>query len=97
MTRAANPRRASRAIGAAIVVVAMFVLVGCARIPTSGQVLAGESEQQESDQSYSFFPDAPRAGMSREEIVEGFLDAGTGTQNDYEVAREYLSDSFRQE
>lgn len=97
MTRAANPRRASRAIGAAIVVVAMFVLVGCARIPTSGQVLAGESEQQESDQSYSFFPDAPRSGMSREEIVEGFLDAGTGTQNDYEVAREYLSDSFRQE
>ncbi|NYF14146.1 hypothetical protein HDC34_002473 [Pseudoclavibacter sp. JAI123] len=97
MTRAAYRRRAARSATAAIVVLAVLVLAGCARIPTSGQVLAGESEQQESDQSYSFFPDAPRDGMSREEIVEGFLDAGTGTQNDYEVAREYLADSYRQE
>ncbi|WP_424467369.1 LpqB family beta-propeller domain-containing protein [Pseudoclavibacter helvolus] len=97
MTRSTNAQRVTRGIAAAFVVLAMVVLAGCARIPTSGQVLAGESEQQESDQSYSFFPDAPRDGMSREEIVEGFLDAGTGTQNDYAVAREYLADSFRQE
>ncbi|PPG04606.1 hypothetical protein C5E06_04035 [Pseudoclavibacter sp. RFBI5] len=97
MRRAANRRRATRGAAAGILVIAMLVLVGCARIPTSGQVLAGESEQQESDQSYSFFPDPPRDGMSREEVIEGFLDAGTGTQNDYEVAREYLDESFRQE
>jgi hypothetical protein len=48
-------------------------------------------------QEFSYYsPASPTAGASAQEIVSGFLAAGTGPQNDYAVAREYLSADFAQ-
>jgi hypothetical protein len=45
--------------------------------------------------SFYYSPSAPVDGASQAEVVSGFLAAGTGPQNDYAVAREFLSTSIR--
>ncbi|MDJ1372558.1 hypothetical protein C7K25_14510 [Gulosibacter molinativorax] len=67
------------------------VLVGCAQMPLSGPVQQGNQQEEDAPQDIRYFPSGPDAGATREEIVQGFIDAGTGTQNDYSIAREYLT------
>ena len=76
----------------------MAVLTGCARLPMSGEVRQGQviDDGLANEQLY-YSPSGPSQGATMEEIVSGFLNAGTGPQNDYAVAREYLSESFRAE
>jgi hypothetical protein len=45
--------------------------------------------------SFYYSPSSPFDGASQTEILNGFIAAGTGPQNDYAVAREYLSESIR--
>ena len=65
-------------------------LAACASIPGSGPVESGRPIEEDRAQGVRYYPAAPFEGASREEIVQGFLDAGTGAQNDFAVAREYL-------
>ena len=71
-------------------------LTGCATLPTSGPVRIGPDLAPATDiDSFYYSPSPPTDGASQAEILNGFIAAGTGPQNDYAVAREFLSESIR--
>ena len=80
------------AISAVAVVLAT---AACARLPVSGDIKTGPNVESglETDKLY-YSPAGPDSGATQEEIVLGFLNAGTGPQNDYAVAKSYLSNTF---
>ena len=74
----------------------LFLLTGCAALPLSGPVRIGPDLTPNNDaESFYYSPSGPVDGASQSEILSGFLAAGTGPQNDYSVAREFLSESLR--
>jgi hypothetical protein len=80
-----------------IAALATLVLAGCAALPTELNVQSGPELVGPATQEFSYYsPASPSQGATAEEIVSGFLAAGTGPQNDYAIAREYLSDDFAQ-
>lgn len=71
-------------------------LTGCASLPVAGPVRIGPDLVSTTDgDSFYYSPSSPFDGASQSEILNGFIGAGTGPQNDYAVAREYLSESIR--
>ncbi|MCU1527426.1 MAG: hypothetical protein JWP75_1189 [Frondihabitans sp.] len=78
------------ALAAALV----FALAGCASIPSSGSVQTGGTITNNVPNDIEFLPSGPVAGSNQERILRDFVDAGTGSQNNYAVAREYLTKSF---
>lgn len=68
---------------------------GCATIPRSGPVHQVEPPVA-SDAQTSAAPtvEGPKDGMSPEEVVRGFLAAGAGQENDYGVARQFLTNEL---
>lgn len=74
---------------------AALALGACARIPTSGDVhrekLSGAAA---SDVPY-VQPQPPADGASPEQIVSGFVLAGVGPEDDFGVARQYLTSQAR--
>jgi len=94
------PKLSGRFVGIARVVAAATlvatVLTGCARLPLAGEVRQGPLiDGGLSGEQLYYSPNPPSTGASQEDIINGFLNAGTGPQDDYAVAREYLSDKFR--
>jgi hypothetical protein len=74
----------------------ILVLTGCASLPIDGPVRIGPDLAPGAGlDSFYYSPSGPVLGSSQEEILNGFISAGTGPQNDYAIAREYLSDSNR--
>lgn len=73
------------------------MLTGCAQLPTAVNIKSGPElvAPEAADFSY-YIPTGPSEGATQQEIVSGFLAAGTGPQNDYSVAREFLTDEFAQ-
>ena len=73
------------------------LLTGCAQLPTAVEIKSGPEliAPEAADFSY-YIPTGPAVGATSQEIVSGFLAAGTGPQNDYSVAREFLTDEFAQ-
>ncbi|HRO30280.1 LpqB family beta-propeller domain-containing protein [Citricoccus sp.] len=96
MTRRVAPRNPGHPVRwrwLVLVVAGLLVLSGCARLPQGGPVgtsepLAGNDNQV----NYTFTPAGPSDGDSPEEIIRGFLTAGTGVQDDYATAREFLTE-----
>jgi len=77
-------------------VLILLSLTGCAALPVSGPVRIGPDLTPNVDvESFYYSPSGPTEGASQAEILNGFLAAGTGPQNDYAVAREFLSESIR--
>ena len=79
----------------AVAISLLAALAGCAGIPDSGSVQQGDpitSDVVDSDVVYT--PNGPSVGSSQEQLLNGFLAAGTGPQNDYAVARQFLSTGF---
>jgi hypothetical protein len=75
---------------------AASVLTGCATIPSSSGVHQGPDIQNLLSNDYLYYsPSGPLKGQSQADILAGFLNASTGPQNDYGVARQYLAPSFR--
>ena len=78
--------------------IALFALVtlsGCAVLPTALDVQSGPELLVTTSQDFAYYsPAGPTMNASAQEIVSGFLAAGTGPQNDYSVAREFLSEEF---
>jgi hypothetical protein len=78
--------------------IALFALValsGCAVLPTALDVQSGPELLVTTGQDFAYYsPAGPTMNASAQEIVSGFLAAGTGPQNDYSVAREFLSEEF---
>lgn len=72
------------------------LLSGCVAIPTAGQVQLGPEISNVAANDFLYFsPYDPPVGGSIGDIVQGFLSAGTGPQNDYAVARKYLADNLK--
>lgn len=81
--------------GAALVIAALL-LPACAGLPMSGGVSVG-LKLGESPQDLDFLPVAPGpiAGAGPEEIVEGFLEAGITTSDNWDTARDFLAPSLQ--
>jgi hypothetical protein len=79
----------------AILAVAL-VLTGCAQLPRTGAIGVGPNIELESEAEFLYYsPSAPSEGDSQQQILSGFLSAGNGPQNDYSVARSYLTPAFQ--
>lgn len=70
------------------------LLMGCASMPDSGGLSGVESTPRQ-DAQVRVFAVPPRENAGPAEIVQGFLEALTSDDPQYETAREYLTDSAR--
>ena len=90
---------ARRGILAAAVTLCALVLTACGGFPTSGPVEYGEETGTTGDESqnFVFLPNLPQPGASPAEIVEGFINAGTGPgiNGEWATAREFLAPELR--
>jgi hypothetical protein len=84
-----------RALGMLIATITAVTLAGCASIPHSGDVKQGGALSQADTTTVEFFPAGPAADASPEQILRGFVEAATGPQNDYAVARSFLTTEFQ--
>ncbi|MGP0222789.1 MULTISPECIES: LpqB family beta-propeller domain-containing protein [unclassified Paenarthrobacter] len=84
-------RTLARPVLAAVVAVLMLLLAACAQIPRSGPVGKSQDEGAGNANAPVFFPAAPRPGASPESVIEDFYMAGSGYEDDYPVARQYLT------
>lgn len=79
-----------------VALLGILSLTGCAALPISGPVRIGpDLVSGATVDSLYYSPLPPAEGASQSDILSGFLAAGTGPQNDYSIAREYLSGSIR--
>ena len=76
---------------AALLVLLIVLLSGCARIPTSGPVGTSSESSAGNVNAPVFLPAAPQPGASPETIIDYFYRAGSGYEDDYAVARQYLT------
>lgn len=88
-----------RSIRAALVVIAALVLAACAGLPVSGPVNPGLAAGEDAGSpEFIFRPDEPQPGATPEQIVDGFIRAGSGPgpAANWEVARMFLAPSIRE-
>lgn len=84
-----------RVIGSAIMIAVLGFTTACAQLPKSGEIKTGPNVEAGLETDYLYYsPSGPSEGATQEEILLGFLNAGTGPQNDYQVAREFLVEKF---
>jgi len=89
-------RRGIRSVIAAVA--AALALTACGSLPTTGQVQPGlPAGDVATAPEFAFIPAGPQPGASPEEIVDGFIRAGTGAAGGWERAREFLAPSLRDE
>lgn len=91
-----SPRRVRGALAVLLAAVALVAVSACAAIPTGGAVRTGQSLKDDAVSGVDFRPSAPEPGAGQSAILRGFVNAATGAQDNYAVAREFLSDSFAQ-
>lgn len=85
-----------RLVAASVALVAL-VLTGCASIPSSGPVQAGDPPPVDPANDVDILVPGPASGASQTEILEGFVTAALSPSNNYQVAREYLTPEFADE
>lgn len=83
--------RRARALAAALAV--GVAVAGCTQIPQSSTVRSAEplGDSRAQPDAPLFRPPGPADGASAEELIRGFIVAGTGPQDDYAIARSHLS------
>lgn len=74
-------------------VVTLLALAGCASIPTDGPVTQGRSGERDVQGGFGVLPVGPASDETPEGIVRGFLLATAGVENNFEVARTFLTPS----
>lgn len=80
----------------AVALIAVLATSGCAQLPRSGEIKSGPDLETGLTTDYLYYsPIGPVEGDSQIDILNGFLNAGTGPQNDYATARDYLSEEFK--
>lgn len=73
----------------------VVLLTGCAQLPTSGPVSSGPVVEIGGSEDFAFYtPSGPELDADQTEIVSGFINAHIGPQNDYAIAREFLTEEF---
>ncbi|MEY4397214.1 MAG: hypothetical protein RLZZ40_970 [Actinomycetota bacterium] len=75
-------------------VLVALLLAGCTNLPTSGPVQVGGPLDTVDDTLVQYLPAGPAAGATQQEIIDGFIAAGAAAQDDYRVARSFLTDDF---
>lgn len=84
--------RIRRMLGAAVALTVALALTACAGLPTTSPVMPGRSlDSIEDVPDFVLKPDSPQRGATPQEIVEGFIRAGSGPAGEWAVAREYLT------
>jgi len=81
-----------------LIAVALTALAfaGCAQLPRSSEIKAGPEIQGDISSDYLYYsPSGPSVGETQQDILNGFINAGTGPQNDYEAARAYLTQDYK--
>lgn len=77
---------------------AIFVagnLAACATLPTLNSNQLGPEVQQDSNNDTLYYsPTGPLENATQEQVISGFFYAGNGPQDDYAVAREFLTPNF---
>jgi len=75
---------------------AVLAASGCAQIPMNSAILAGPNVQNGLSNDYLYYsPAGPADGQDPKAVLSGFLNAATGPQNDYAIARQYLIPKLR--
>lgn len=93
--RETSARRRRRVTSLVVAVTsAALALTGCQMIPIDGPVQLGLSDFSQADQPVHYDPDGPAEGATREEIVRGFVRAATSIDDDYAVARQFLTTDY---
>lgn len=88
--------RLRRAAASAVAVLLACVLAACGGLPTTGPVNAGQPiPEQEGGGNVVFLPDGPSKDATPQQIVEGFVAAGSGPRTNWETAKEFLAPDFR--
>jgi hypothetical protein len=89
-----------RGILALVLAVCALVVTGCAGFPESGSIQYGfaTGEDTGGSQNLVFIPNRPQPGATPEQIVEGFVDAGSGpgVKGAWEVAKEFLAPDLQE-
>jgi len=86
-----------RALATSVAAILVFVLTACAGLPTGGPVHVGKAiDEVEGPPDFSYVPDGPVEDATPQQIVEGFIAAGSGPRGNWEVAQEFLTTQFRQ-
>lgn len=74
----------------------MVVLAACAGLPTSGPVNPGVRIVDDGTSGdIAFIPKGPVKDATPQQIVEGFIAAGTGPTNNWETAQQFLAPSYK--
>ena len=84
-------RKAFMLVASAVVAT---LLAGCTGIPYSGQVNKGVPAVNDITSDIQYLPAGPSEGASPEQVLRGFVDAGTSPSGDWKIARQYLSTAF---
>ncbi|MCL2514788.1 MAG: LpqB family beta-propeller domain-containing protein [Microbacteriaceae bacterium] len=94
-----SARRLATRLAAVLAASLVLALSACATIPRSGAVVRGGSvaAQDNGFDQIDYHPNPPSDGESQQDILNGFIDAAVSPAGGYQVARAFLSDSFRGE
>ena len=79
-----------------LAVLTAFVMA-CTSIPSSGPVNSTDRTTGVDTSDVDFLPPGPSTGATPEEIIAGFIAAGTAAQENYRVARSYLADEVSED
>jgi hypothetical protein len=71
----------------------LLPLAGCTGLPVDGPVLVGGPIGVEIRAEVDYLPAGPSEGATQREILDGFIAAGASPQNNYRIARSFLTDS----
>lgn len=82
---------------AVIVLAGVMGLGACTTIPMAGSVQSADIAESSAGTDFDFLPPGPSAGASQDEIIAGFIAAGTAAQDNYRVARSYLTGDAREQ
>ncbi|MDJ1112960.1 LpqB family beta-propeller domain-containing protein [Microbacterium dauci] len=74
-----------------------LTLTACAGLPVDGPVHVGRAiDEVEGLPDFSFVPDGPVADATPQQVVEGFIAAGSGPRQNWATAQEFLTREFRE-
>lgn len=86
-----------RAVSTVIALALALILTACAGLPTGGSVHVGKAiDEVEGPPDFSYVPNSPVRDATPQQIVEGFIAAGSGPRGNWKVAQEFLTTTFRQ-
>ena len=81
----------------ALIAILLLTLSGCTNLPTSGSVQVGGPLDSPEETQVQYLASGPVEGATQQEILEGYLAAGAAAQDNYRVARQFLTDDFAAE